>query len=162
MNADQAQRRVTAYLTALARTAVPLVAGWLIAWALRHGVDLRGHASEVTVGVGFLYYSVAGFLERFVHPAFGWLLGIAKTPVYRQVAAAARTSGATSQLTVAIHADTTAFRKELARLADDLGKVGTGKVTKKEAGYGLVEMVFAVFVLIILVLVIVFLADKIH
>lgn len=66
----------------VARTIVPLFVGWLIALALRHGLDLHSHAGALTAAVTAIYYALVRGLEQFANTHFGWLLGIATQPVY--------------------------------------------------------------------------------
>lgn len=68
------------------RTYVPALAGAIIGWAVAAGLplneDTESNLTAVLV-VAFiaLWYATARFLEsRF--PAFGWLLGVPKTPLY--------------------------------------------------------------------------------
>lgn len=71
----------------LIRTFVPTVIGTAIAWLTTQGVFLdtavQEQLSAAFVGLCVaLYYGVVTLLERKVNPAFGWLLGYAKAPVY--------------------------------------------------------------------------------
>jgi hypothetical protein len=68
----------------LLRTGVPAAVGWLVAVALRHGLDLDATAvsSVLTPAVIFVYYGVFRFAEEHVSPRFGWLLGYARPPKY--------------------------------------------------------------------------------
>lgn len=67
------------------RTIVPAVVGAIIAWALHHGHDIHGYEAQLTVVITGLYYGLARLLEHYVSPRFGWLLGAATAPLYRQV-----------------------------------------------------------------------------
>lgn len=80
------------FLPQITRTVVPFVVGWLISLPLVVKVeDLFGVPQEdrtawlarlLTVALGAVYYIVVAFLER--HQSwFGWLLGVAKQPVYQ-------------------------------------------------------------------------------
>ena len=60
-----------------------------ITFGLKHGVDLHGYAPWLTAAAGSAYYALIHAAERFVDPAFGWLLGVARTPAYRNLTAAA-------------------------------------------------------------------------
>ncbi|MEU2558427.1 hypothetical protein ABZ626_03630 [Streptomyces longispororuber] len=66
----------------LIRTGVPAVAGWLVAVALRYGLDLDEAAvtSVITPVAIFIYYAVFRFAEMHLSPRFGWLLGYARPP----------------------------------------------------------------------------------
>ncbi|MET9353600.1 hypothetical protein ABZY14_11450 [Streptomyces sp. NPDC006617] len=68
----------------LLRTGVPAAVGWLVAVALRHGLDLDATAVSgvLTPAVIFVYYGVFRFAEEHVSPRFGWLLGYARPPKY--------------------------------------------------------------------------------
>ncbi|MFC7870752.1 hypothetical protein ACFUS2_06255 [[Kitasatospora] papulosa] len=68
----------------LLRTGVPAAVGWLVAVALRHGLDLDATAVSgvLTPVVIFVYYGVFRFAEEHVSPRFGWLLGYARPPKY--------------------------------------------------------------------------------
>ncbi|MGW3153662.1 hypothetical protein [Streptomyces sp. NPDC001089] len=66
------------------RTAVPLVVGWVAALLARIYIDVDEAAlSQALVGAfALLYYGVFRLLEAKVSPSFGWLLGLAKPPIY--------------------------------------------------------------------------------
>jgi hypothetical protein len=68
----------------LLRTGVPSVVGWLVAVALRHGLDLDASAvtGVLTPVAAFAYYGVFRFAEEHLSPRFGWLLGYARPPKY--------------------------------------------------------------------------------
>ncbi|MFD5425361.1 hypothetical protein [Streptomyces sp. NPDC127084] len=68
----------------LLRTGVPAMAGWLVAVALRYGLDLDATAlaSVLTPIAIFVYYGVFRFAEENLSPRFGWLLGYARPPKY--------------------------------------------------------------------------------
>lgn len=68
----------------LLRTGVPAAVGWLVAVALRHGLDLDPTAvtGVLTPIVIFVYYGVFRFAEERLSPRFGWLLGYARPPKY--------------------------------------------------------------------------------
>jgi hypothetical protein len=71
---------------AIIRTLVPTVVGTCIAWLAAHGLDLGSNQELFTTALIAActtgYYALVTFLERKVHPAFGWLLGAAKAPTY--------------------------------------------------------------------------------
>ncbi|WP_329318010.1 hypothetical protein [Streptomyces sp. NBC_01262] len=68
----------------LLRTGVPTAAGWLIALAAAHGLDLDAGAvaGVLTPVTTFVYYGVFRFAEEHLSPRFGWLLGYARPPKY--------------------------------------------------------------------------------
>ena len=84
MTATTAQTtKVNDYLTGLARTVVPIIAGLIVTLALRWGhVDLHGYAVEITSVVSAGYYALVHWLERFVDPRAGFLLGVAQVAHY--------------------------------------------------------------------------------
>ncbi len=70
-------------LTSIVRTAVPLIAGWLLTQAARLGVTLDDATttSFVAMAVSAVYYTVARALEQ-RKARFGLLLGVPKPPTY--------------------------------------------------------------------------------
>jgi len=68
----------------IVRTVIPLIVGFLLTWALKAGFDLDDDSvtNVVTVIVTGVYYALVRFLEVHVNPSLGWLLGLAKPPVY--------------------------------------------------------------------------------
>ncbi|MFJ4939014.1 hypothetical protein ACIP8U_34830 [Streptomyces pseudovenezuelae] len=72
------------FYVSLLRSGVPAVAGWLVAVALRHGLDLDVTAVTgiLTPVATFAYYGVFRFAEENLSPWFGWLLGYARPPQY--------------------------------------------------------------------------------
>jgi hypothetical protein len=68
----------------LLRAGMPAAVGWLIAVALRHGIDLDETAvtGVLTPIATFSYYAVFRLAEERLSPRFGWLLGYAKPPKY--------------------------------------------------------------------------------
>jgi hypothetical protein len=74
------------------RTAVPVVAGLLLGWAARVGLDLDDGqvTAAVTAGLAFVYYAVFRLLEHaaeqlrvpWLRTAAGVLLGWARPPQY--------------------------------------------------------------------------------
>ncbi|WP_199846614.1 hypothetical protein [Streptomyces sp. CB01201] len=68
----------------LLRRGVPAAVGWLIAMALRHGIDLDETAvtGVLTPIVTFACYAVFRLAEEHLSPRFGWLLGYARPPKY--------------------------------------------------------------------------------
>ena len=77
------------------RTIVPLVVGLLLTAALKLGVHIdSGVATDaVTAGITAVYYGGVRLLESKV-PAFGWLLGLAKSPTYQAAQPALSALGA--------------------------------------------------------------------
>lgn len=69
----------------ITRTIVPIIVGFVLAQAARVGLTVDGEfetlldGSLTAVFTG-LYYVVVRFLEVYVTPKFGWLLGLAKSP----------------------------------------------------------------------------------
>ncbi|MFI7136592.1 hypothetical protein ACIBQ5_02130 [Streptomyces massasporeus] len=72
--------------TSLVRTGVPAAVGWLVAVALRYGLDLDATAvtGVLTPVTTFAYYGVFRLAEEHVSPRFGWLLGYARPPQYEK------------------------------------------------------------------------------
>ena len=71
----------------LVRTVVPLVVGAVVSWFVTAGIvldpEFEGALTiAVTAGLTGVYYVVVRLLETYVTPKFGWLLGLAKEPVY--------------------------------------------------------------------------------
>lgn len=68
------------------RTLVPILVGWVVAKLAAAGLAVDhtvvgAISANVGVAAAWLYYASVSWLERKV-PAFGWLLGVARTPVY--------------------------------------------------------------------------------
>ena len=77
-------------LTAIIRTVVPVVVGTLLGlladWGLDIDPDTQATLSAALIPICISgYYVLVAVLERKVSPAFGWLLGAAKAPKYKQV-----------------------------------------------------------------------------
>lgn len=70
--------------TAIIRTVVPMIAGFLLTQALRLHLhlDQATVTGEVTTGLSAAYYALFSWLEKRVSPRFGWLLGLARPPKY--------------------------------------------------------------------------------
>jgi cation transporter-like permease len=69
------------------RTIVPIIVGAVIGWAVTQGITLDDQfevALTLTITGAFqgIYYLVVRLFETYVSPKFGWLLGLAKKPVY--------------------------------------------------------------------------------
>ena len=73
------------YLLSLVRTVAPIIAGWLIAQAVRLGVHLDGTilVSLLTSAFAVAYYVVFRWAELHLSGRFGWLLGWAAPPEYQ-------------------------------------------------------------------------------
>ena len=75
------------YVTSLIRTAVPVAVGALAAWLsskIGFVVDEQTQAGLIAGFTGLavgLYYALIRWLETKV-PQFGWLLGVARKPIY--------------------------------------------------------------------------------
>lgn len=71
-------------LAGLVRTAVPLVVAFLANLGLVKTLGLTDDqlTNAVSLVLGALYWLIVRLLEVYVAPRFGWLLGIARTPVY--------------------------------------------------------------------------------
>lgn len=77
------------FIIGIIRTATPIVAGTVLTFLTNAGLELpeeiKQELSFIIFGVMSLaYYAAARALEEFVAPKFGWLLGVAKAPVYQQ------------------------------------------------------------------------------
>lgn len=75
-------------IIAIIRTLVPSAVGAAIAWGAARGIgiDEETSATLTTALVAIctaLYYAAVTWLERKIDPAFGWLLGVPKTPSYK-------------------------------------------------------------------------------
>ncbi|MFI1100241.1 hypothetical protein [Streptomyces melanogenes] len=68
----------------LVRTGVPAAVGWVVAVALRHGLDLDPTAVTGVLApvASFAYYGLFRLAEEHASPRFGWLLGYARPPKY--------------------------------------------------------------------------------
>ncbi|MEV5265239.1 hypothetical protein [Streptomyces werraensis] len=71
-------------LISLWRTTVPVLAGWLAANLARVYIEIDEGSLQQGLVVAFTvaYYGLFRTLETKVSPAFGWLLGMARPPVY--------------------------------------------------------------------------------
>lgn len=74
------------------RTGVAALVGFVFAWLISKGIELdpsyrAGVEGLIFAGVTFLYNAVVNWLALKVHPSFGYLLLIPKTPEYNAVAA---------------------------------------------------------------------------
>lgn len=74
------------FIIAVIRTVIPIVAGWVVALLTAANIPVE---AEVQAGlivslsaiVSSLYYALVAWLER-KWSWFGWLLGIARNPIY--------------------------------------------------------------------------------
>lgn len=71
----------------LVRTLTPLIVGSVVGWFVTAGITLdpefEGALTLVVSGLlASLYYIGVRLLEQYVTPRFGWLLGVARQPVY--------------------------------------------------------------------------------
>jgi hypothetical protein len=78
-------------ITSTIRTAVVAGVVGVVSWLSSHGVDVDPESASalkealgavVNIGVGIVFYVVVRALEVYVHPGFGWLLGVARAPTY--------------------------------------------------------------------------------
>jgi len=72
----------------LVRTFTPIIVGAVLGWFTTAGVELDGEFSAaltllVSGVLSGVYYIAVRLLETYVAPKFGWLLGLAKTPEYK-------------------------------------------------------------------------------
>ena len=77
---------LSALWASIVRTFTPIIVGSVVGWFVTRGVPLDGEFSGLLTLVvsGILsavYYVAVRLLETYVTPKFGWLLGLAKTPV---------------------------------------------------------------------------------
>lgn len=75
------------YLAALVRTAAAALAGYVLAFLFQHGWDLPDAVDSqislaLATGLAGAYNLAVNWLTVHVHPAFGYLLIVPKTPVY--------------------------------------------------------------------------------
>ena len=76
-----------ALFDSLVRTVVPIVVGSVLSWFTMAGIEVDAELKAnltvaLTVGFTSVYYIGVRLLETYVAPKFGWLLGLAKSPVY--------------------------------------------------------------------------------
>lgn len=76
-----------ALFDSITRTIVPIVVGAVISWAVTAGITLDDQfevalTAALTGLFSGAYYIVVRLFEVYVSPKFGWLLGLAKNPVY--------------------------------------------------------------------------------
>lgn len=72
------------FLPSVVRTFVPLLVGYFTAFPFVQlfGLEAEQITSLITIVVTGLYYVLVRFLEAYVLPQAGWLLGYASAPVY--------------------------------------------------------------------------------
>lgn len=77
-------------IISIIRTFVPVLVGQIMTWAATIGIlDANGEVSAalitlLTLGLTTLYYAVVRLLETKVSSKFGWLLGYAQAPTYKE------------------------------------------------------------------------------
>lgn len=69
------------------RSVVPYLVGGALSWVTSLGLEIDPQfegslTAALTLFFGTVYYIVVRALEVYVAPKFGWLLGLAKTPIY--------------------------------------------------------------------------------
>lgn len=74
------------FIIAVIRTLIPIVVGWVVALLVSAGIHIdtdlaAGLIVSLSTLVASLYYIGVAWLER-KWPWFGWLLGVARNPVY--------------------------------------------------------------------------------
>lgn len=79
-----------ALFDSLVRTYVPWLAGVVIGWLISLGVPLDPEVEvQVTLALmgaaSTLWYLLARIFELYIHPKFGWLIGLPKQPLYENV-----------------------------------------------------------------------------
>lgn len=76
----------TDLVSSFVRTLVPLVVGWVVSVAARHGWSINDDqaASAITALSAYAYYVLVRLLETRANSKAGWLLGVAKQPVYTE------------------------------------------------------------------------------
>lgn len=70
------------------RTVTPIIVGAVIGFAVANGIELDAQFELALIGVitaaaQGVYYIAVRLFETYVSPKFGWLLGLAKQPVYK-------------------------------------------------------------------------------
>lgn len=76
-----------ALFDSIVRTFTPIIVGAVVGWFVTAGIPLDPEfegALTLLVAAAFslIYYVAVRVLETYVAPRFGWLLGIARQPVY--------------------------------------------------------------------------------
>lgn len=76
-----------ALFDSLVRTVVPLIVGAVISFFITRGIPLDPEFETsltiaLTAGFTGIYYIAVRLFETYLSPKFGWLLGLAKQPVY--------------------------------------------------------------------------------
>ena len=75
-----------ALFASLVRTVVPVIVGSVLGWLVSVGLTVDPEfepllGTALTGAFTAIYYAIVRVLETYVTPKFGWLLGLAKTPV---------------------------------------------------------------------------------
>lgn len=84
-------KEINDQVVSIIRTIVPTIVGQVMGWLAIKGIlDNDGVITAalifiITTGATALYYALARLLETYVSTKFGWLLGVAKKPVYKEV-----------------------------------------------------------------------------
>ena len=73
-------------VTAIIRTIIPVIVGYLATWLIGLGVNLDqavwdGFSNQLVLILSGVYYAAVASLEA-KWPWFGWLLGLARRPAY--------------------------------------------------------------------------------
>lgn len=71
----------------IVRSIVPFLVGGAVTWVASLGLEVDPQfegalTTALTLLFGSIYYIIVRALEVYVAPKFGWLLGLAKSPVY--------------------------------------------------------------------------------
>ena len=77
---------MSTFFVQVIRSVVPIIVGWLVgllaAASITVSPDVQaGLVVSVSTLAASLYYIAVAWLER-TYPVFGWLLGVARNPVY--------------------------------------------------------------------------------
>lgn len=75
------------FFDSLVRTVVPVAVGAVVSFLIARGFALDPEfevslTALLTGGLTVTYYAFVRLLETYIAPKFGWLLGLAKAPVY--------------------------------------------------------------------------------
>lgn len=102
-----------ALFDSIVRTFTPLIVGAVIGWFVTAGITLdpefEGALTLVVSGAfALIYYVGARVLETYVAPRFGWLLGVARQPIYASLPDASTSTREAYQAALDPHR--TAFR----------------------------------------------------
>jgi hypothetical protein len=74
------------YLASVWRTFIPVLVGVVSAYLAKIGLDLDEQAVELWLAGAFttIYYGLFRYLEGRLGPQWGWLLGLARAPQYKE------------------------------------------------------------------------------